>query len=502
MSACRPMAGSATPRAAEPAAGPLAGPSIDRDPAPPPVADTRLVAVAYSGGRDSTALLHATTCSAQSLGVRVVALHIHHGLSPQADDWLRHAQTQVDQWAAQGLPVSLQAERLSGQPVPGESIEAWARAGRHAALARMAAEAGAELLLLAHHRRDQAETFLLQALRGAGAAGLSAMPRRQWRGALCWARPWLDHPREAIEAYLRAHRLDYIDDHSNSDPRYARNHLRQAVWPALLAQSPGAETALARAAEWAQQADALQREIAAEDLARWSDADGLQQAWALSLSPARALNALRAWLHREAGRAAPSTLVQRLMREVPQTDVGRWPFGDREVQLYRGRLRIGFGPAQRPSVASSAGDGARHGSDGSEEIFDALVTSASEPDPSATLASACLDLSQPGRYPVRAWGGVLEVFSVPDRGVAASRLSKVSLRPREGGERFQVHEKAVPRSLKKCWQNAGIAAPQRDGPLLYLDEALLFVPGLGLDARCLDASETALVGLRWTRQPA
>ncbi|UXH80071.1 tRNA lysidine(34) synthetase TilS [Roseateles amylovorans] len=496
------MAGSATPRAAEPAAGESAGPSTDRG------VGSGLVAVAYSGGRDSTALLHATTCSADQLGLRVVALHIHHGLSTQADGWVSHAQAQVDAWAARGLPVTLQVERLSGQPAAGESTEAWARAGRHAALRRMAEAAGADLLLLAHHRRDQAETFLLQALRGAGAAGLAAMPKRQWRHGLCWARPWLDQPRESVEAYLSAHRLEFIDDDSNTHTRFARNHLRQAVWPALLAQAPGAETALARAAEWAQQAVALQREMAEEDLARWSDDDGLRQAWAQALSPARALNALRAWLHREAGRAAPSTLVQRLMREAPLAGVGRWPFGAHEVHLYRGRLRVEAASTPRAVGSTSSGSSSpsapmRRASSPLDFLpsFPSVACSAAPSTASGPTARADLDLSQPGRYPLPDWGGVLEVLLVAERGVAASRLSKVSLRPREGGERFQAHERGLPRALKKCWQSAGIAAPQRDGPLLYLGDTLLFAPGLGLDARCIDPDAQAPVALRWTRGP-
>merc|ERR1739841_308703 len=119
----------------------------------------------------------------------------------------------------------------------------------------MARQAGADLLLLAHHRRDQAETLLLQALRGAGVAGLAAMPRQDWRDGVLWVRPWLDHPREAIEAYIAQHGLRHIDDDSNGDPRFARNRLRLQVWPALQAAFPQAKAALAASAD--RLADAL-----------------------------------------------------------------------------------------------------------------------------------------------------------------------------------------------------------------------------------------------------
>jgi len=158
-----------------------------------------VIAVAYSAGRDSTALLHATACAARELGVEVVALHVHHGLMKEADAWLRFAGQQVERWREAGLPVNLVSTRLGGKPSKGDSVEAWARRERRVALAHMAQAAGASAVLLAHHRRDQAETVLLQALRGAGPAGLAAMPRAVERDGLWWLRPWLDQPREAIE---------------------------------------------------------------------------------------------------------------------------------------------------------------------------------------------------------------------------------------------------------------------------------------------------------------
>ena len=153
------------------------------------------VAVAASGGRDSTALLHATARAARDLGLEVHALHVHHGLVADADAWLERLEAQCRRWRAAGLPVHFHSTRLDGRPARGESVEAWARRERYQALAAMARHAGCALVLLAHHRRDQAETFLLQALRGAGPAGLAAMPRRAERAGLTWARPWLAQPR-------------------------------------------------------------------------------------------------------------------------------------------------------------------------------------------------------------------------------------------------------------------------------------------------------------------
>ena len=111
---------------------------------------------------------------------------------------------------------------------------------------------GCNTVLLAHHQRDQAETFLLQAMRSAGVAGLAGMPREIERDGLVWMRPWLGLPRSAIEAYVQHHGIAYVDDDSNEDDRYARNRLRRRVWPALEHAFADAEPSLAAAATWAQ----------------------------------------------------------------------------------------------------------------------------------------------------------------------------------------------------------------------------------------------------------
>ena len=183
--------------------------------------------MAVSGGRDSTALWHVTARAARGTAIEVVALHVHHGLQAQADDWVIHLRRQAARWAASGLPVRLCWVRLQRSPARGDSIEAWARRERYATLAALARDEGIGTVLLAHHRLDQAETFVLQALRGAGPAGLAAMPRRAERDGIVWVRPWLDQPREAIEAHVRRHRLSHVDDPSNAGNRLACSRLRR-----------------------------------------------------------------------------------------------------------------------------------------------------------------------------------------------------------------------------------------------------------------------------------
>jgi tRNA(Ile)-lysidine synthase len=421
------------------------------------------IAVAVSGGRDSTALWHATARAVRGSALQVVGLHVHHGLQPEADAWVKHLQAQARRWAARGLPVSLQWQRLQGAPASGDSIEAWARRGRYAALAEMARGCGAGIVLLAHHRRDQAETFLLQALRGAGPAGLAAMPREAQREGIVWVRPWLEQPREAIDAYLRRRRLGYIDDPSNADPRLARNRLRHEVWPALAHGFEHAETSLVASATRAQEAAACLRELAQIDA---SPDGGLHLSAWLMLSAARRANVLRAWLSGQARAGVPESLLQRLLRELPEAaNASAWPWPDGELRLHAGQLQVARG-AQAQAQATAL-----------------------EPQP--------IDLSREGRFAVPSWCGSFEVRAVDAAGLAPQRLRQCELRARSGGERFQRASGTPPRSLKKQFQDAGVPAWQRDGPLVYGAQQLLFVPGLGIDARQHACSGTPMLGLRW-----
>lgn len=464
------------------------------------VAAGRTIAVAFSGGRDSLALLHACCRAAQTLGLQVVALHVHHGLLAQADDWLAGAHRLCARWQRRGWPVRLRWARLEGSPSPGDSIEAWARRGRHAALDRLAKEEGATLLLLAQHRRDQAETFLLQALRGGGPAGLSAMPTAADRAGLCWARPWLDQPREAIDTYVRRHRLRPVEDPSNDDPRLARNRLRLQVWPALSAAFVDAEATLAAAAQRAQEAAAALAELAAIDLADLVDDQGrLQVAGWRQLSAARQANALRAWWAVQVGRGAPQALVARLLAEVKPHGAARWPAGDGvECGLYRGWLQV-LSPATGRGVASAS---AAFAVPAPPATPAPLAASAAPKPPPGPVDSVALDCSQPGRWPVPGWAGCIEVRVVDpagaEPGLPPARLTAVRPGARTGGEQFQVRPRSLPRSLKKQFQAAGVPEHQRAAPLLWsADGALLFVPGLGPDARHWAPAGQPALALRW-----
>jgi tRNA(Ile)-lysidine synthase len=426
------------------------------------------VAVAYSGGRDSTALLHATLTSARRFGLRVCALHVHHGLHPQADAWLRHCETTCQTWARDNGDLRFVATRLRDRPAPGESVEAWARQQRYCALRSMALAEGASLVLLAHHRRDQAETFVLQALRGAGMAGQAAMPRAVERAGLHWVRPWIDLPRTAIDAYVELHGLAHIEDDSNDDVRFARNRLRRQVWPALTAAFPDAERTLSTAAAWAQQAREAIDELARLDVAQVSSDASLDLAAWSALSAARRSHALRAWLAAQTGRMPDAKFVERLLREMVGPDPARWPVPKTNGELlrYRGHLRLRLRQALH------------------------------EEDQSSGVAGELRVLGA-GTYALAGWAGRLSVEPTDTHGITLSRLACVQLRSRSGGEQFQLGPRRPARSLKKQYQSLGIAAPDREGPLVFIDDALVFAPGLGIDARAWAPAGAPQVALRW-----
>jgi tRNA(Ile)-lysidine synthase len=425
---------------------------------------SRVVAVAFSGGRDSTALLHATLAAAQPLGIEVLALHVHHGLSAHADDWLAACETLCSRWACAGRPLRFVAHRVSARPAPGDSIEAWARKARYRALREMALAHGASLVLLAHHRRDQAETLLLQAMRGAGVAGLAGMPATADRDGITWARPWLGQSREDIEAYVRKHRLRPIEDDSNTDPRFARNRLRLAVWAPLTEAFPDAEATLADAAGWAQQALACVNELAEMDLSAIANLAGLDVARWLALSDARRGNALRAWLKAQCGRPASASVVTRLLTEVAARQSARWPIPGGELRSYRGVLRF-----KRDADMA----------------------------PTPSLPESTVQVLRAGRLALPGWGGSLHLARVKEGGVPLAWLAHLDLRPRSGGEQFQAGFDRPPRSLKKQYQAAGVPAWLRDGPLVYAGGQLVFVPGLGLDARVIGLPGQPQVTMHW-----
>ncbi len=261
------------------------------------------LAVAFSGGADSTALLLAC---AQRWPGQVRALHVHHGLQAAADDFERHCVALCRRW---NIPLAVR--RVDARPAPGQSPEDAARQARYAALGALARTEGplppARTMALAQHADDQVETLLLALSRGAGVAGLAAMPARWERSdapGLVWERPLLRVPGAQLRDWLRARGEAWIEDPTNAEARYLRNRIRQQLLPALEQVFPQFRSTFARSCAHAAQAAELLRGLAESDLA----AVGVPPRIAAlrALEPARQANLLRHWL-RECHGTTPST---------------------------------------------------------------------------------------------------------------------------------------------------------------------------------------------------
>ncbi|VVP37200.1 tRNA lysidine(34) synthetase TilS [Pseudomonas fluorescens] len=252
--------------------------------------------VAFSGGLDSTVLLHLLTNLAKTDSLPTLsAIHIHHGLQAAADAWPEHCQSVCD-----ALGIALQVERVKVQP--GASLERAARDARYSVFG--AVTHANDVLLTGQHRDDQAETLLFRLLRGAGVRGLSAMPAQRPLGQGTLVRPLLDVTRAELEAYAAAHQLQWIEDPSNEDRQFSRNYLRHQIVPLLTGRWPQAQANMARSAAHLREAQGLLDELAQIDLAHarastdfdWLGVPSLELAPLAALSVARQRNALSHWL--------------------------------------------------------------------------------------------------------------------------------------------------------------------------------------------------------------
>ena len=267
--------------------------------------------VAFSGGLDSSVLLNLLVMMRARLRAPLSAIHINHRLQAQSAAWSEHCRREC-----QRLGIPLTTLEVDAVHRPGESPEAAARVARYNALAE--AIGPEEMLLTAHHRDDQAETLLLQLLRGAGVEGLAAMPLvRAWAGG--WhARPLLAASRAAIHDWAVAHRLLWVDDPSNAGLAADRNYLRHRVMPALTERWPGAVQNIARSAAHCADAAAMIRDQAALDLAQipGSSADRLPVAALRGLPDARARSVLRLWLQRLGAAPLPAARLQEALSQL------------------------------------------------------------------------------------------------------------------------------------------------------------------------------------------
>lgn len=284
--------------------------------------------VGLSGGCDSVVLLH--LLSRLGLGARLSALHVHHGLSPHADAWEAFCERYCDEL---GLPLLVQ--RVTVPAATGSGLEAAARQARYAAFA----EAPADCLFLAQHGGDQAETLLLNLLRGCGVTGAAAMPVERQSSGRRLLRPLLGESRADIEAYARRQALRWVEDESNENAAFTRNYLRHQVMPVIGKRFPAAETALRRAAANFGEAAELLDDLAAADWNAVAEGDTARLAGLRALSPARLKNLLRYRLRLLGWQVPVADRLDEFARQLLSAAPDRHP----ELLLDEGRMRSARG---------------------------------------------------------------------------------------------------------------------------------------------------------------
>jgi tRNA(Ile)-lysidine synthase len=425
------------------------------------------VAVAFSGGVDSTVLAHLLARRRRKLGA-LRLIHIDHGLQAASADWSRHCARQALEWRVPLVALEANIERARG-----ESPEAAARDARYVLLAA-ALEPG-EVLVTAQHRDDQVETVLLQLFRGAGVAGLSAMPAIATFGAGLIARPLLDVSRQQIEAVARKARLRWIEDPSNADTRFSRNFLRQRIMPLIREHWPGVDRAIARSASNMAAASQLLNERAAHDLAGLADGAGLSLTGLRALPAGRRRNVLRAFIAKHGV-------------EMPGTS---------RLQEMSGPLLAARADAHPEVVWANARmvrSGGRLELEKSHEVPREFTEKSWRWNSDRRLI---LDGDR----------GTLELVDDESGDIDVSRLPEMLfLRVRAGGEKLRPGPRARTQTLKKLMQAARLPMDMRTRlPLLFAGvgpKARLIAAG----DRWIDASIAATVKsrrrarLKWTRQ--
>ena len=297
---------------------------------------SRGLLVAFSGGLDSTVLLVLAARFAQEQGLALRALHVHHGLSPHADDWVAHCEG-----VCQQLAVPLIIQRVQLQRGNGDSLEAQAREARYQRLAACLGEG--EWLLTAHHQDDQLETLLLALKRGAGLRGLAGiLPSQPFAGGLL-LRPLLELSRAELAALAETLPYGWVEDESNQDVSYDRNFLRQQLIPQLKARWPAMAQTAARSMALCAEQEALISELAEADWQRAGEGEALRIEALQPLSPVRRNNLLRHWIRRQGGEMPSRELLGLLWQEVAlaREDANpRLSLQGLECRRFQGRLHL------------------------------------------------------------------------------------------------------------------------------------------------------------------
>lgn len=418
--------------------------------------------IAFSGGLDSSVLLHLMVSLRDELGASVHALHIDHGLSANSADWSEQCRIFCD---AMGVPITIEQVDIRNRQEKG--LEAAARQARYGVFEKVLGEG--EILLAAHHRDDQAETLLLQLLRGGGVHGLAAMPQQRPLGNGRLVRPLLDISRESLMAYAREHGLHWIDDPSNFDISLERNYLRHTLLPQLAERREGIRDILARSAGHFAESAHLLDELAEMDWQLAQIGESRLSITALkAMSPERCRNLLRYTVRRLGLPVPQHSHLQRILDELLEAaedamPLVAWP--GVEVRRYRDRLHIMTPLSSLPEASLSW-------------RWDGKSTH-SLPDSMGHLV------------PVSAQGQGVSLALIREQGG--------EFRLRQGGERLQPTGRDGHHALKKLYQEAGVPPWERERrPLLYVNGQLAMVPGLWTAQEFAAKSDEEGIFLHWS----
>jgi tRNA(Ile)-lysidine synthase len=418
--------------------------------------------VALSGGPDSAALLRATAAlPANFRALPLRAVHIDHGLQAAATDFRAACIKLCEQLRIPLRIVAIEVPRETGL-----SIEAAARDARYAALELEMQPR--ECLLTAHHREDQAETLLLQALRGSGVKGMAAMPVCRPLGLGWHVRPLLDVAHSDLKDFGAQHATASIDP-MNQDSRFDRVYLRTEVWPLIEKRWPGAAIALTRAARHMAEAQQLLEMTAGTDVGRLRDGEALSIPGLRALSPLKRVNAVRLWLRQEGAEAPSTARLAEALRQVFDAEADHQPaivFGDHALRRYRQRLFVTR--ADPPRV----------------------------PDAQTWIAAegSSIELGP----------GLGNLTWIAQRGgIAAERLpAGVIVRRRQGGETLKPGPSAKTQTVQHLCQALGVVPWMRDAlPLVFAGDELIAVADLWLDARWCAPADAPGLKVAWNNAP-
>jgi tRNA(Ile)-lysidine synthase len=422
--------------------------------------------VALSGGLDSTALLHGL-CQLRGrlAGLRIRAVHINHGLHPQAAAWETHCAQ-----LCRDLDVPLQVEAVAVARDTGLGLEAAARTARYATFAKSLAPD--ECLLTAHHQDDQLETFLLRLMRGAGPHGLAGIAIQRRCGPGWLLRPLLGLGREALQDYANTAGLTWIDDPSNADTSFDRNYLRHLVVPVLRERWPGAGQTVGRAARLNTEAMNLLQVLAELDCRQ------LLRAQAVDLTALRQLDSAR----------------QRNVIRFVLKDRGLTPPGEAQLKVGLEQL-LSAGPDRGPVLSWSDGQIHRYRDKLYVLNFDPVAAAEALPSEYSWDGSGEMEMG-----PLR---GRLRLVKEAAGGVAIpSAAGRIAVRFRHGGERIREVDQPHHKALKKLFQEHGIVPWMRGHvPLLYDDERLLAVGDLWIAAEAVAPPGEAGYRILWENHP-